>query len=614
MLFSRILFTAPALVVLFFLHPVLSLATDADALAISQTIQARHLPYGTIMDPVYAAADSNQITEYTRCGDSAIWTGHYLAAEAFRYRVTRAPDALANVKSAISGIQSLIDVTGADLLARCRFPADSPYAASIIGEESHNGIYLNAATGDNWVGNVSRDQYSGVFFGLAVAYDMVDDTGVQSAVSTQITRMLDYLRSNNWTLVMPDNSISTTFIGRADQQISFVTVGANVNPAHYANASELSSAALAATVPAPIGLEVTSNDSYFKFNLDAINLFNLVRLDNGPYHGIYTEAFTLLWKHVDDQENAFFNMINRALYPTDLSHDTDTVAMLQSWLQRPTRDVYVDLTGTIPFCNAPDEACNPVPVAERPTTDFLWQRSPYDLQGGGQGTIESAGIDYILPYWMARYYGVASSATVINATSASSTVAAETIATFYGPSLAAVTAEASTLPPPQTLGGVSVQVTDAAGGVHSSALFYVSPTQINFEIPAGTALGLAVIDVIDSGGTRTSTSTANIAAVAPGLFVVDTANTAATTALTSGSDLYLTLYGTGIRNRSSLAGVSVTIGETSVPVLYAGPQGSYDGLDQVNVSIPQTLRGTGLSRLVLTVDGQTAASVYVIIQ
>jgi len=44
---------------------------------------------------------------------------------------------------------------------------------------------------------------------------------------------------------------------------------------------------------------------------------------------------------------------------------------------------------------------------DRPTTDFLWQRSPYQLANtGGGGVIEGAGLDYILPYWMARYYGV----------------------------------------------------------------------------------------------------------------------------------------------------------------------------------------------------------------
>jgi hypothetical protein len=113
-------------------------AAEADALAISANIQARHTPFGTILDPIFAFRASDQIIGYTRCGDSAIWTGHYLAAEAFRYQVTRAPGALDNVKSAIAGIQSLVDATGTDLLARCRVPVDSPFAAGIQSEEAHN--------------------------------------------------------------------------------------------------------------------------------------------------------------------------------------------------------------------------------------------------------------------------------------------------------------------------------------------------------------------------------------------------------------------------------------------------------------------------------------------
>ena len=44
-------------------------------------------------------------------------------------------------------------------------------------------------------------------------------------------------------------------------------------------------------------------------------------------------------------------------------------------------------------------------VGPTPTTDFLWQRSPFLLSGGGDGTVQGSGIDFILPYWMARYYG-----------------------------------------------------------------------------------------------------------------------------------------------------------------------------------------------------------------
>jgi hypothetical protein len=67
----------------------------------------------------------------------------------------------------------------------------------------------------------------------------------------------------------------------------------------------------------------------------------------------------------------------------------------------------VDLRPTYPACSGDENrSCTVIPVAERTPTDFLWQRSPFQLYGGLYGTIEGAGIDYILPYWMARHAGV----------------------------------------------------------------------------------------------------------------------------------------------------------------------------------------------------------------
>src|SRR5262245_53016527 len=84
-------------------------ASEKDAVSISDNIQRLHLPYGTVLDPVFGSSDPNssaysQVVSYARAGDSALWTGHYLAAEAFRYRVTKSPDALANAWRALRGL------------------------------------------------------------------------------------------------------------------------------------------------------------------------------------------------------------------------------------------------------------------------------------------------------------------------------------------------------------------------------------------------------------------------------------------------------------------------------------------------------------------------------
>jgi hypothetical protein len=145
-------------------------AAESDALAISANIQARHIPFVTLLDPLYASSTSNQIIGYTRCGDSALWTGALLAAESFRYNVTKSADALKNVKGALAGLKALADVTGDNRLARCIVPAASVYAANIANEEASNTVNQNPPW--IWIDNTSRDQVVGAFLiGCGVDWD-----------------------------------------------------------------------------------------------------------------------------------------------------------------------------------------------------------------------------------------------------------------------------------------------------------------------------------------------------------------------------------------------------------------------------------------------------------
>src|SRR5262245_1943491 len=384
---------------------------EQSALQISSDIQSRHMPNGVLIDPIFASPYSRRIIGYTRAGDSAIWTGHYLAAEAFRYRVTGSPEAFENVKNAVATIRALVDVTGNNLLARCFIPADWRFAESIITEETHHRVYRSRMAGKEyyWIGNTSRDQYSGVFFGLGVAYDMVEDEKVREAISSIVTRLLDYLIDHNWSVMTPEGLISTTFIARFDQRLSFLQVGRRVNAGRFSTTYSVCRFLDSGSVSAPIAFDLLSDHkSYFKFNLNAINLYNLIRLEpSGFYRDLYMTAYNLMRRTTDDHGNAHFNMIDRALKGGQTRRDTETVELLAQWLLRSRRDQWVDwrVEKKYQVCGE-DRACDPIPIEDRIRTDFLWQRSPYMLYGGGWGRIETAGIDYILPYWMARYYGV----------------------------------------------------------------------------------------------------------------------------------------------------------------------------------------------------------------
>src|SRR6185295_4857246 len=75
-------------------------------------------------------------------------------------------------------------------------------------------------------------------------------------------------------------------------------------------------------------------------------------------------------------------------------------------------------------------------------------------------------------------------------------LAPESIASIFGPLLSPITISADTTPLPTSLGGSMVRVTDSTGPIRLAPLFFVSPGQVNFQVPVKTAAGMATIAVI----------------------------------------------------------------------------------------------------------------------
>jgi uncharacterized protein (TIGR03437 family) len=228
------------------------------------------------------------------------------------------------------------------------------------------------------------------------------------------------------------------------------------------------------------------------------------------------------------------------------------------------------------------------------------------------------------------------------ATFQTTTSAAEAIVAGFGVNLAPGTASNSDANLPVSLLGISVNVKDSAGHESAAPLFFVSSGQINYVVPAGLALGAATV-AVRSGAQTIATGSLQLDRVEPGFFTANADGNGVPSALTIrvrpdlsqisslvyqcgtaagscsplpidlGSDpYYLLLFGTGIRGRTDLTGVTATIGGVSVPVKYAGDQREYPGLDQVNLGpLPLTLQGRGSVQVLVTVDGKNAPAVTV---
>lgn len=147
-------------------------------------------------------------------------------------------------------------------------------------------------------------------------------------------------------------------------------------------------------------------------------------------------------------------------------------------------------------------------------------------------------------------------------------------------------------------------------------IFFVSPTQINFQIPDETEVGPAQVVVRNHDGYE-SRAEVRIATAAPGVFTESADGRGAAIALDAANQLRgpfdlsggtfaaprrLSIFTTGLRHARA---VSVTAAGLDLPVETIVASPDLPGLDEVHVTLPPRLAGAGVVPVVITADGQT---------
>jgi uncharacterized protein (TIGR03437 family) len=213
--------------------------------------------------------------------------------------------------------------------------------------------------------------------------------------------------------------------------------------------------------------------------------------------------------------------------------------------------------------------------------------------------------------------------TSTNAGSYATTAAAGAITAAFGNNLATRTLAAQGLPLPTSLGGVSVLVDGEPAG-----LFFVSPQQVNYQIPEGVLPGSAQVTVMRDGQVVAQGSI-DLDLVAPGVFTLDASGKGAPAGVLlrvkangqqvyetisraaikrqPGDRLFLILFGTGWGQTEDSDGnagngfaenLQATIGNSNAPVVFAGKTPGFIGLEQMNIEIPSNVSGSNLNLLI----------------
>lgn len=308
----------------------------------------------------------------------------------------------------------------------------------------------------------SRDTYAGVTFGMLTAFDLVseDFPEMRAQIAADVLAMGNFLVKYGWSYPRPHGYVSADhdFDGFVSPLFVYTPL-ARLNVANTVRhvaalagtaadkqkwdavwAEELASQGPLVEEGNTVGLQ-QPNEGYYGMNLNHLVTFNIARTTTGVERDLVMRGFSPVYKTTRDDINAHFEAIVYAI-SGDTGRRDLALEHLDQWLDyrrdawggafvdnekrcgteitcvpNDQYEIAVDQApgGSVTwFPGQPDlppvsgkqglRAARPLPVGVRPPTDFLWQRSPTNLNGHEDAEVREPGIDYLTPYWMLRYF------------------------------------------------------------------------------------------------------------------------------------------------------------------------------------------------------------------
>jgi len=376
-------------------------------------------------------------------GDSTIWTGMYLGSQALRYLVTRDPAARAEVIDTVRYLHQLMEITETPgYIGRFAGPNTEEFSCDCPDGNEWKVHAKGAYEGYYWIDHTSRDQYSGWLWGLAWAYDAVDDPEMRAIIRTDIAAVLQMLEDNQWHITDQNGEWTGNnahFVGFV-MRLSWILIAAHVtDDPHYWDLLEQQFKAMSDVVLWGDTLSAINRYSeYFGNNLRHLTYQSIFRL--WPDR----EGLERLWKiwlsanrpWVEGTLNPWFDSVHVTgclrvgeCDPEELaSIRSDYDRILQQYWEPPSyrREVVCSQQPLDPFSVQADAFLNENPwlreiidirpqtaeareLTDRHWTDIYWQSGGVfeaTCHTTEDQTFVGPGMDYLLAYYIGVYYGI----------------------------------------------------------------------------------------------------------------------------------------------------------------------------------------------------------------
>jgi hypothetical protein len=406
-----------------------------------------HQPYyGGTVNAYFSDETRTTPTGYGGFSDSCIWTGTYLASQAMRFQVTDEIEARDNVLAMVATLHGYLHVNGiTGFISRYWAPQTAlHYGGDEWCEQQDrcHAVETGEYAGDWWWGETSRDQYTGWFFGLAMAFDLVEDETMRATIRADVTEVLDALIDQNW-WILDEEGLPTDAAPNILPifRVAWLAIGYHVTGLDRFK-TELAEWTLNENrlkLRASSIAFLNRYGQYYGNNLSHTNWYNILRLGKAYFsaedYAFYLQLFeSQVHTFTRLSHNPWFNGVFMGQgdytpgakddpYQAQLFEDLTTLAdPPHAYYHLPARDPSTyeldpvsvalhDLQVQYPFLEEliggiDYQALNAFPVDQQCSKDFRFQKSPFLIEECGTDAPTSVypGVDYLIAYWLANYH------------------------------------------------------------------------------------------------------------------------------------------------------------------------------------------------------------------
>lgn len=393
--------------------------------AFVERIQKRHVRWGMTSDSHLKIPGDLSSNQMISSDNDGLWTQMYIAAEAFRYSVTKEADARANAKQGFEAMLRLEEITG----------ISGFHARSIIkiGEDIQpkDGEWHDTLDGKwRWKGDTSSDEIVGHYFGYAVYYDLVADEAEKEKIRGVVRRMTNHILDNKYQLIDTDGKrtrwgwwgpdaiwedpdelgLRALHILAHLRTAFHITGDAKFKTAYDELISKHRYHLLTRNQKINYPGRVNHSDDELAF----LSYYPLLVYETDPkLREVYLDSLERAWQVERPERNPLWNFIYAACRYADgsVAKEFDREESVRTLQEIPMDLIEWTVTNShrldVPRDLLADRFAKPqslivLPYDELPMTK--WNGNPYRLDGGNGGRSEDDGAYFLLPYWMGRYH------------------------------------------------------------------------------------------------------------------------------------------------------------------------------------------------------------------